>query len=176
MSMFVHTVCVLSGWLIGKDWCWEGLGAGGEGDNRGWDGWMASLTRWTWVWVSSGSWWWTGTPGVLQFMGLQRVGHDWETDLIWSHWIFKNATSDWLAVVFFMFIQFGVDFASRICRFILCINYGKISASTEIFLFLCLKNLYICIRRLDFVLQANKCSFTCVFVCLFFLCALWTGQ
>ena len=62
-------------------WCWEGLGAEGEGDNRGWDGWMASLTWWTWVWVNSGSWWWTGRPGMLQFMGLQRVGHDWATDL-----------------------------------------------------------------------------------------------
>ena len=61
-----------------------GIGAGGEGDDRGWDGWMASLTRWTWVWVNSGSWWWTGRPGVLWFMGLQRVGHDWATDLIWS--------------------------------------------------------------------------------------------
>ena len=52
-------------------WCWEGLGAGGEGDDRGWDGWMASQTRWTWVWVNSGSWWWTGRPGVLWFMGSQ---------------------------------------------------------------------------------------------------------
>ena len=59
----------------------EGLGAGGEGDNRGWDGWMASLTRRVWVWVNSGSWWWTGRPGVLRFMGLQRVGHDWATEL-----------------------------------------------------------------------------------------------
>ena len=65
-------------------WCWEGLGAGGEGDDRGWDGWMASLTRWTWVSVNSGSWWWTGRPGVLRFMGSQRVGHDWATELIWS--------------------------------------------------------------------------------------------
>ena len=56
-------------------WCWEGLGAGGEGDNRGWDDWMASLTWWMWVWVNSGSWWWTGRPGVLRFMGSQRVGH-----------------------------------------------------------------------------------------------------
>ena len=61
-------------------WCWERLGAGGEGDDRGWDGWMASLTRWTWIWVNSGSWWWTGSdgdgqPGVLWFMGSQRVGH-----------------------------------------------------------------------------------------------------
>jgi len=69
--------------LIGKDWCWEGLGEGGEGEDRGWDGWMASLTRWAWVWVNSGSWWWTGRPGVLRFMGLQRIGHDWATDVIW---------------------------------------------------------------------------------------------
>ena len=67
-----------------KFWCWDGLGAGGEGDNRGWDGWMASLTRWTWVWVNSGSWWWTGRPGMLQFMGSQRVGHDWATELNWT--------------------------------------------------------------------------------------------
>ena len=65
-------------------WCWEGLGAGGEGDDRGWDGWMASLTRWTWVWVHSGSWWWIGRPGVLWFMGSQRVGHDWATELNWT--------------------------------------------------------------------------------------------
>ena len=64
--------------------CWEGLGAGGEGDNRGWDSWIASLTRWTWVWVNSGSWWWTGRRGVLRFMGLQRVRHDWATELNWT--------------------------------------------------------------------------------------------
>ena len=65
-------------------WCWERLRAGGEGDERGWDGWMASLTWWTWVWVDSGSWWWTGRPGVLRFMGSQRVGHDWATELNWT--------------------------------------------------------------------------------------------
>ena len=65
-------------------WCWEGLGAGGEGDDRGWDSWMASLTRWTWVWVNSGSWWWTGRPGVLRFTGSQRVRHDWATKLNWN--------------------------------------------------------------------------------------------
>ena len=65
-------------------WCWEGLGAGGEGDDRGWDGWMASLTQRTWVWVNSGSWCWTGRPGVLRFMGSQRVGHDWATELNWT--------------------------------------------------------------------------------------------
>ena len=67
-----------------RPWCWERLKAGGEGDNRGQDGWMASPTRWTWVWVNSWSWWWTGRPGVLWFMGSQRVGHDWATELNWS--------------------------------------------------------------------------------------------
>ena len=65
-------------------WCWERLKAGEQGDNRGWDGWMASLmsiTWWTWAWVNSGSWWWTGMPAVLQSMGLQRVRHDWVTEL-----------------------------------------------------------------------------------------------
>ena len=71
-------------WPIGKDWCWEGLGAGGEGDDRGWDGWMASLTRWTWVSMNSRSWWWTGMPGMLRFMGSQRVRHDWATELNWT--------------------------------------------------------------------------------------------
>ena len=55
-----------------RPWCWERLRAGGEGDDRGWDGWMALLTRWTWVRVNSGSWWWTGRPGVLQFMGRKE--------------------------------------------------------------------------------------------------------
>ena len=66
-----------------RPWCWERLRVG-EGDGKGWDGWMASPTRWTWVWVNSGSWWWTGRPGVLWFMGLQRVGHDWVTELHWT--------------------------------------------------------------------------------------------
>ena len=67
-------------------WCWEGLRAGGEGDNRGWDGWMASPTRWTWVWVNSGSWWLTGRPGVLRFMGSQSQTRlsDW-TELNWGY-------------------------------------------------------------------------------------------
>ena len=64
-----------------RPWFWERLKVGGKGDDRGWDGWMASPTRWTWVWVSSGRWWWTGKPGVLQPMGSQRVRHDWVTEL-----------------------------------------------------------------------------------------------
>ena len=72
-------------WLIWKDpdalreW-----GAEGEGDNRGWDSWMASPTQWTWVWVDSGSWWWTRRPGLLQFTESQSVGHDWATELNWT--------------------------------------------------------------------------------------------
>ena len=65
-------------------WCWEGLRAGGEGDDRGWDGWMASRTRWTRVWMKSGSWWWTGRPGMLWFMALQRVGQDWASEMNWT--------------------------------------------------------------------------------------------
>ena len=66
--------------------CWEGLGAGGEGDNRGWDGWMASPTGWTWVWVNVGSWWWTGRHGVLHFMGSQRIRRHWVTELNWTEY------------------------------------------------------------------------------------------
>ena len=69
-----HWKRLMLGWIEGRS----------EGDDRGWDGWMASLTRWTWVWVNSGSWWWTGRPGMLRFMGLQRVRHDWATELNWT--------------------------------------------------------------------------------------------
>ena len=73
-----------------RPWCWERLRAGGEGDERGWDGWMGSPTRRTWVWVDSGSWWWTGGPGMLRFMGSQRFGQDWVTELNWTEWILKE--------------------------------------------------------------------------------------
>ena len=73
-------------WLIGKrPWSWEGLGAGGEGDNRRWDGWMASPTRWAWVWVNSGCWWWIGRPGLLRFMGVTES--DMTEQLNWLNWI-----------------------------------------------------------------------------------------
>ena len=71
-----------------RPWCWEGLRVE-EGDDRGWDGWMASPTRWAWVWVNSRSWWWTGRPGMLWFMVSQRIGHDWAMDWTelraWKH-------------------------------------------------------------------------------------------
>ena len=66
-----------------RPWCWQRLKVEGQGDDGEWDGWMASPNQWTWVWVNSGSWWWTGRPGVLQSMRSQRVGHDWATELSW---------------------------------------------------------------------------------------------
>ena len=81
-----NTLATSCEWLTHwkRPWCWKGLEAGGEGDDRGWDGWMASLTRWIWVWVNSGSWWWTGRHGVLRFMESQGVGHDWATEMNWT--------------------------------------------------------------------------------------------
>ena len=75
-----------------RPWCWERLKVQEEGDDRGWDGCMALPTGWTWVWLSSGSWWWTGKPGVLQSMGSQRVPHDWVTELnlgLTCHWYYQ---------------------------------------------------------------------------------------
>ena len=90
-----------------RPWCWERLRAGGEGDNRGWDGWMASLTRWAWVWVDSGSWWWTGRPGVLRFMGSQRVRHNWVTEL----------NLNWRSsVIFLAFLFSNHHFSSLFCQ------------------------------------------------------------
>ena len=81
-------------WLIWKKiWCWERLKAGGEGDDRGWDGWRGSPTLWTWVWVSSGSWWWTGKPGMLQPMGSK-----------------KSAMTEWLNWTVFLSNQYSMSF------------------------------------------------------------------
>ena len=76
LQYYVSFRCTAKWFDFIKPWCWETVKAGGEGDNRGWDGWMASPTRWTWVWASSGSWWRTGKPGMLQFMGSQIAGQD----------------------------------------------------------------------------------------------------
>ena len=76
-------------------WCWERLNVGEERDDRGWDGWMASPTQWTWVWVNSGSWWWTRRPGVLQSMGSQRVRHNWATELNWGFHICIGTTEEY---------------------------------------------------------------------------------
>ena len=91
-------------WLTGKrPWCWERLKAGKEGDDRGWDGWMASLTQWTWVWASSVSWWWRRKPGMLQSMGLQRVGHDWVTELNWLNFQIEKSLSSVLGNSFWSY-------------------------------------------------------------------------
>ena len=73
-----------------RPWCWERLKAGGEGDNRGWDGWMASLTQWTWVWASSRSWWWTGKPGMMQSMGSQSLPVGFSTPLTAERFMFSS--------------------------------------------------------------------------------------
>ena len=79
-------------WHLKRPWCWERLKAGGKGDDGGWDGWMTSSTRWTSVWLNSGSWWWTGRPDMLQSMGSQRVGCDWATELNWAT---RDAPQKW---------------------------------------------------------------------------------
>ena len=90
-----------------KTWCWERLKAGGKGDDRGWDGWMASLTQWTWVWSSSGRWWRTRKPGVLQFIGLKRIKNNWVTEqhqylnhLVkgWEHTFWSQVAWVWIPV------------------------------------------------------------------------------
>ena len=79
-----------------RPWCWERSKAGGEGDDRGWDGWMASPTQWTWVWASSGSWWWTGKPGVLQSVVSQS-----RTQLSdWTTW--KSSRISWAGSLIIM--------------------------------------------------------------------------
>ena len=83
-------------------WCWEILRAGGEGDDRGWNRWMASPTQWTWVWVDSGSWWCIERPAALRFMGSQRVGHNWATELNWTEPMAGNRRKEleklWIAL------------------------------------------------------------------------------
>ena len=126
-------------WLIwkdpnaGKDWGWEHQFSR-EGEDRGWDGWMASLTRWTWVWVDSGSWWWTGRPGVLQFMGCQRVRHDWATELNWIElkmyriviWVTYIHTyiMKWWSQYVCIYIYFQILNLYRVQKLLQNIDYG----------------------------------------------------
>ena len=85
-------------------WCWERLKAGGEVDDRGWDGWMASPTQWTWVWANSGRWQRTGRPGVVQSMGLQRVGHDLVTEQ--QSLVYKNNKQNWISRMLIAIFKF----------------------------------------------------------------------
>ena len=96
---------------VKRPWCWEWLKVGGERDDRGWDAWMSWPTQWTQVWVNSGSWWWTGKPGVLQFIGSQRVNQDWVTGL---NWTYSSAVSGSVGVFFSSFHYFTM-FAGLLC-------------------------------------------------------------
>ena len=101
-----------------RRWCWERLMVGGDGDDRGWYGWMASLTQWTWVWVNSGSWWWTGRPGMLQSMGSQRVGHSWATELNWPLYYNWDQTLSPLCLLAFCISSF------LICHFMFFVHFS----------------------------------------------------
>ena len=106
-------------------WCWEGLEAGGEGDNKGWDGWMVSPTQWTWVWVESSSWWWTGRPGMLRFIGSQRIGHDWVTELNWSSIILVLNIHTYPGVWLENDFLYGIDIWTNKSVSLLCPLYNK---------------------------------------------------
>ena len=93
-----------------RPWCWEQLKAGGEGEDRGWDGWMASVTQWIWIWVNSGSWWWTGRPGMLQSMGSQS----------------RTQQSDWTELDAFLYFFCPLFFFYICCKFLIWfLNHGN---------------------------------------------------
>ena len=128
-----------------RPWCWERLRAGGEGDDRGWDGWMASPSQWTWVWVDSGSWWWTGRPCVLQSMGLQRAGHDWATELNWTElfpWFPLHSTFLIILLALWLPLHGVLYDLSYLCPFLKCscssdssshFTYSPDSVSSQIY-------------------------------------------
>ena len=91
-------------------WCWARLKARGEGDNRGWDAWMASLTRWIWIWVNSGSWWWTGRPGVSDSWGCKESDKTERLNL-WTYWVQKTAL--------YICVSFAVWHTIKVNKFIL---------------------------------------------------------
>ena len=128
-----------------RPWCWERLKVGGEGNGRGWDGCMASPTRWTWLWASSGSWRWTGKHGVLQSMGSQIAEHNWATELkdslyIWDSrplsdiW-FENISSHSVSCLFtFLIVSFESAWVFNFKEvqfiylfFLSCLCFGVIS-------------------------------------------------
>ena len=123
----------MTGWK--RSWCWERLKAEGEGDDRGWDGRIASPTRWTWVWASSGSWWWTGKPGMLQSMGPWRVGPDWATGLNWVITVPTGFWSVWAAEVWELLVKviWGeiAGHWENICKFSMSYKYIWIQNWTQ---------------------------------------------
>ena len=114
-----------------RPWCWERLRARGEGDSRGWDGWMASLTRWTWVWVDSWGWWWTGRPGVLRFTRSQRVGHNPATELNWTEGArWNNLFNQWQQLSIYVRVSFANFFPQIAIAFFL--NYKIVNTNNMI--------------------------------------------
>ena len=105
VQYFGHLIKELTHWKRHR--CWARLKAGAEGEDRGWDGWMASLTRWIWVWASSVSWWSTVKPGMLQSTGLQKVGHDWATELNWYHKHLINNSDSLIEIVLYIWAVRG---------------------------------------------------------------------
>ena len=132
-----------------RPWCWGRLKAGGEGDDSGWDGWIASLTQWTWVWVNSGSWWWTDRPGVLQSMGSQSRTRlsDWTTVMrlwqqiyvLFSHSVMSDSVTPWTAAR-----QASLSLSTS-CSLLRLMSAESVMPSNHLILWskLCLKDLYI---------------------------------
>ena len=160
-------------------WCWERLKAGGEGDDRGWDGWVASPTQWTRVWVNSRSWWWTGRPGVLWIVGLQRIRHDWVTELSCS--LYKLIVFTIFGQKVFCFLNLCADIWDYSLLFIIfsyCPSMRGLSSTLSSFIpdlhllsplplqtlilmcFICVLS-YICMC---------ECSFA---LCIYFKCPMW---
>ena len=110
--------------------CWRVLGkrAGNDFFFFSFPCWMASPTRWTWVWVNSGSWWWTGRPGVLRFMGSQRVGHGWATELNWTelNWVYSEEAEFMPDKAFFLSFSFFF-FCLRLLSLFLYQRLGELS-------------------------------------------------
>ena len=185
VTCFMHRTCIwtsilhmvtsceeLTHWK--RLWCWEGLGAGGKGDDRGRDGWMASPTRWTWVRVNSGRWWWTGRPGMLQFMGSQRVGHDWATELnIHISMLFSEITppSNWYhfltTLVYFLSLCYILVFLTVFQTFPLLLLYllwRSLLSDLFCLFFPNFYNLHISFFKLRFLVLADVC---CASECLY---------
>ena len=171
-------------WFIWRPWCWERLKAG-EGDDRRWDGWMASLTQWTWVWVNSRRWWWTGKSGMLQSMGLQRVRHDWATELNWTSQtslpmlstLVNSITVNWLLIILHLLLLslqailriYPLPPPSRILSFLF--YYG--SSPEEVSIWSCMLTIFsgrgFNILIIKFQFQYCFVSWQCVaFSCLFY--------
>ena len=118
-------------------WCWERLKAGGDGDNRGWDGWMASLTQWTGVWINSGRWWWTGMSSVLWSTWSQRFRHDWVTELNWNvshpqkHPI-SDATWNKIMIIIYIYIYFKQKQRVTRCKGIKCAYLPNFFCSLQV--------------------------------------------